>query len=440
MKGRKTVCTFLLCILIGVSGLMSGCGDGNTTDRFNIKTDYQYQYFQPDSALGCNVTEDEDGNLYYLAGSYIYKYDIKNKKNAPLCNKANCLHDTEKDPARYKECNAFFPYRNTESFSGIAYENGYIYLVDPGFYGNGNNTRIIRISKDGSEREILHTFSSQYMNFILHRGYFYYEDEQYDKNNHQHLCIKRYPLEKRGKEETIWTFPAGENGYGIQDIKAYGNHLYFNASGDLNNGKEYYSKYFSYNIQDQKMTEIKPVAYKNSIIFNLMFFNGKVLYYSQNEDRLKDKYNVDIYECNLDGTGTRKTGITMEVGCDMYSDGRYFITSNDNLLSMSAALKKVKNKQRKAEYKVYDSKYHLVDTYSEELKDDDLAKDGYSCYYAPIGIGGMSFCVVHKNDSGTAELYGGDKGQIGRLKGEVFKRDKLASISRSPAASYYLKN
>lgn len=437
MKGKLIIIS-VLSIFICTSVLSQGCSKQQEKKSFDVMTDYQYQYYQPDDAYSGNITEDEDGNLYYLAGCYIYKYDVIKGSNAPLCNKANCLHDKEENPNRYKDCNAYYQYIGTEQYSSIAYEKGSIYIADPGF-GDGWTTRIIRISKDGAEREIIHQFSSQFLNSIFHRGYFYYQEETYDKNNKQSLSIKRYPLRHKGKSETLWQFPKGGNGYGIQGIKAYGDYLYFNTTGDL--GKDrYYNKYFVYNIIDGQFNEIKPKGYKNPLIFGINFFNNKILYYSQDGDHLNSQYDVDVYECDLDGTDSKKTGITMPVGYDMYSDGKYFVVSNDNVLSISQAINKQKSdKGNDAIYEVYDKTYKLVDTYTEKLKKDNVAQDGYKLYYGPIGVNNTSYCIVRNNETGVVELYGGSKEQIGELDGRQFDRKRLAVIKNVPAVLEYLK-
>lgn len=81
-----------------------------------------------------------------------------------------------------------------------------------------------------------------------------------------------------------------------------------------------------------------------------------------------------------------------------------------------------------------------MDTYTEELKEDNVAQDGYKLYYGPIGVNNMSYCVVRNNETGIVELYGGSKEQIGELDGRLFDRKRLAVIKNVPAIFEYLKN
>ena len=112
-------------------------------------------------------------------GSYVYKYDPKTKVNAPLCNKANCLHDKESDKTKIKSCNAYYPYIEEGQISNsiIVYEVGYIYLAgESRDWAGSDRNELWRIKADGSERTLIKSFARPQWNQIIHRGYYYYTE------------------------------------------------------------------------------------------------------------------------------------------------------------------------------------------------------------------------------------------------------------------------
>ncbi len=446
MKERATgILAFILILNILAC---TGCSktEQGQKDRFDPASDYQYQYYQPDNSLGGNLTEDEKGSIYYLAGCYVYKYAPQTKRNAPLCNKTNCLHDRETDPEKMKLCNAYYPFMNDDSLgSVIAYEDGYIYIA-----GEDDTlcTDLIRIKTDGSERSEIHKFSRGFIYQIFHRGYYYYTDQFYDEDNKATFAVKAYPLNGRGKEKTVFTPSRKKQTYEISEYMAYGNHLYFDVSYTNNAGTTSENRYYSMNISTGETRDIKTSS-SNETIYQLNFFNGKMVYYTQNDDdnaRYNKKFydgsgrtfDVPVYLANLDGSDPKKIPVNMQAGGRIYSDGKYLVISNDNLMSV-ADNDVDKKKLKKAEYHVYDKDYKLVDTYTERFKGYNAFVPEYRLYYEPLGIGDVSYCVLRNNDTGTAELYGGNKSQIGKINGVQFKRIKLATIGPSPAVKQCMK-
>ena len=115
------------------------------------------------------------------------------------------------------------------------------------------------------------------------------------------------------------------------------------------------------------------------------------------------------------------------------------VVSNDNLLSLTDEKYKKKDpsKFKKASYYVYDKDYKLIDTYTENLKGYNTREEAYPVYYAPLGMGDISYYVKRNIKDGSAVLYGGSKSQIGGLNGAQFDRQKLATIKQSPSAKYW---
>ena len=447
---KKVTRRIILAILALDILTATGCSkmQQGRADSFDPACDYQYQYYNTDVELGLNITEDESGCLYYLAGGYLYKYDPKTGENAPLCNKTNCLHDKETDETRFKSCNAFFPIVDdfAKSTSVVSYENGYIYIAGTVDWAYSYNTFITRIKTDGSQRQDIHEFNGQYYNSIMHRGYYYYADKAYDEDGNYSFSVKSYPLDGHGKEKTIFV-PSGEMlTYEIDDFMAYGKYLYFCQTDKETKSTSKY-RYYCLDTSTGKTAEIKVPD--NEKIIRINFFNDKLIFYTENDEKdaemgnkwydgTPDSYEVPMYEADLDGKNQKEIPVKIQLGYNIYSDGDYLVVSNDNLLSVTD--KKYIDADpeafKEATYYVYDKNYKLVDSYTEDFKGYNSEYGIYRVYYSPRGVGETSYSLVIDPEDGSAVLYGGDKSQIGGLEGSQFKRKKLAVIDQSPAAKF----
>lgn len=453
MKWAKCV----LCVtVIAAQMTVAGCSSGNRvsaeTDKYNVKTDYQYQYFTYDNKYRMNATEDEDGNLYYMNGFYIYKYNATDGTNKPLCNRQNCLHDKETDRAHMKECNAYFPYYGVDSYNDadIAYEDGFVYIS---FDNSGADESdhssyrsIIRISVDGSIRENVHNFKDEsIMTDICHRGVYYYTSVIYNKDNKETMSVKAYSLDGKSKEKTLYTIPEKINGekvlpLAITDYMAYGNYLYFFVMASIGSDTQY-EKEFCVNISTGKTNEI--TAYKKqkeSYVRQIMFFNNRLYFYMIDADRGEEDYDCSIYESDLDGSNVKKTSLTVQKFSNMYSDGDYLYISDDGRFYNNDLDAHEHVSPDAAEYKIYDKELNLIDTYTEDKKDNmDPVTGPAAWYYVPVGVGKYSYFVKRDFESGTAELCGGNKDTVGSLNGKVFPRKKLATVEQSSAVKQYIE-
>lgn len=474
----KRYCDMISRLILPVSimfcCIMTGCSrTSDNENTFRIKTDYQYMNFDQESPSYTNCTEDESGNLYYLNSDYIYKYDIHTGTNKPLCNKPDCLHDKETDPKRFAECNAFCPYQI--AFDGsrvLSYENGYIYYSDSQNMTSTTEklslaTNLVRVKTDGSEKDTVHSFDTSHVNRIFHRGYYYYVYKEYDEDNNKKMSVKAYPLEGSGKEKTIYTAPDNINGYDIQDLKAYGNYIFFMVRGDTGDGKKAYIKEISVNLSNGKTSEIKAPGQREDIdgitygdsVSQITFFNDNVIFYVDDgemtsrimEEAKKNTkkgkkisknpgYTVDLYEADLDGSNVNKIPIRTKSGNALYSDSEHLIISDDYSIESQVLDGSLDEAPGKAEYIVYDREYKQVDTYTEELKDSMQPSDNFPLYYVPLGSGEKSFLVLRNRETGAAEVYIGDKSCVGSLNGSAFPRKKVAETGKTPAEKYYEEN
>ena len=449
---KKVARRIILAILALDILAVTGCSkmQQGRADTFDPACDYQYQYYNTDVNLGLNITEDESGCLYYLAGGYLYKYDPKTGENAPLCNKTNCLHDKETDETRFESCNAFYPFVTNSSKQEfvISYENGYIYIAGYMEWATSQNTTITRIKTDGSQRQDIHEFTGQYYNSIMHRGYYYYADKAYDEDGNYSFSVKSYPLDGHGKEKTIFV-PSGEMlTYEIDSFMAYGKYLYFCVSQtDKETKSTSKYRYYCLDTRTGKTAEIKVPDTETVRLIN--FFNDKLILYTENNEKnaamgnkwydgIPDSYEVPVYEADLDGKNQKEIPVKIQAGYNIYSDGDYLVVSNDNLLSIidKKYIDETTDAFKEATYYVYDKNYKLIDSYTEDFKGYNSEEKFYRVYYSPLGVGKISYSLVIDPEDGSAVLYGGDKSQIGALVGSQFKRKKLAVIDQSPAAKF----
>ncbi len=70
--------------------------------------DSQYSFRRSDTGGMAETTE----GYYLVAGpAMLYYYDKANKKTIPVCNKPNCLHADEPDPAKIAKMQCFSRWR-----------------------------------------------------------------------------------------------------------------------------------------------------------------------------------------------------------------------------------------------------------------------------------------------------------------------------------------
>lgn len=100
---KKMLIAALLAAIIAFS---SGCSkQRDYGENFNLETDCQYSY--ADSFTDWKKVQSDGNGQYILKNKFIYYYNTEKKTLAPLCNKANCLHDMETDKDKLIDCNAY---------------------------------------------------------------------------------------------------------------------------------------------------------------------------------------------------------------------------------------------------------------------------------------------------------------------------------------------
>ena len=248
---------FMIMTLLCVITFMS-CGKAD--DEFNLETDFQYQ--NTVSGLKCRcISQDEEGNVYFISNHFIYKYDRRTKQAYPLCNRPNCLHDKETEYKKFKECNAFMNESNWNvNESGIQYYNGKIYAVQGIFvHTKKEHYNVFSVNVDGSHREDISDLYSTSMLWCIHRGKLYFVQQSYDSSNKESYLLMSLGLDSSHKLKKIYDFSQTFNISGFPNIglTAYKNRVYIPIS------------YFVLDSKNQQNTTI----YREKDIGNHLFNN-----------------------------------------------------------------------------------------------------------------------------------------------------------------------
>lgn len=166
----------MLLIALALACLLIGCSRNDTgalPDTYVPGSDYQLYLCSNENTNKMNVQEG-DGVIYLYCRNYVYCLDEKTGVILPLCSKADCLHNKEKDPERIEACNAYV------GKASIQYCNGYIYALQRAD-ALQDNCVLRRISDDGSRKDILYEWGyGAIMYWAVHRDVMYYKKDMYN--------------------------------------------------------------------------------------------------------------------------------------------------------------------------------------------------------------------------------------------------------------------
>lgn len=292
--------------VVGLLGLFMafsivGCAENvEYGEEYNLETDYQYSY--DCSVLSWRDVQSDGKRQYIYKDNYIYYYDMNSQKFIPLCNKANCLHNKEKDDKKRGECNAYASEGDldygevTNTCKNMQYYDGNIYYV------RANN--LYRIKKDGSKKDKLLTLDEELPinHWIIHRGVFYYEIEPFfygedkDTQIYTKCILKSLNLSNKMKEKNskiIFESNEDNTSVGFGPITAYKDYLCF---GYISNTKD-----FNYETNEEWLAEISPDTYLYNIKKNELSlikvpegYNESTIVNSVNF--LEDKIIISLYD------------------------------------------------------------------------------------------------------------------------------------------------
>lgn len=233
MKKRITgICGIFLALAL----VFGGCGEKklqpsgeteNTTASFgNFKMGRDHAYMYP--GLPYSIAETEEG--YYFPGGesemYLFYADKRSMKPIALCNKPDCLHEQEPDPAKKADCNAYMGGTDWLTYyDGALYYLGNYDISEDGCY-------VCKLSLDGTKKEKITLMPNiSYSWFVFHRGKAYYVAKNSTDLETMESQPKIYSLDitqKDAKPELVYTRERKEGDLG--GIFGYENYLYFDEN------------------------------------------------------------------------------------------------------------------------------------------------------------------------------------------------------------------
>ncbi len=298
-----------LAVFIAAGLLLCGCGgknndnntnkdiDNNVDNNINyVVGDYDFSYNEKtDSSVGYEwgyMSESHDG--YYVSLQNNLKFlDSKLENCVPLCSNPDCTHNTE-------ECVSYI-YRNGITLSSSVYYNdGYVYETGVEEVENtGCDINLYRLKDDGTSFEKYMTLyrlevnddeTPGYPEICIHRGYVYYVIPFQSTMKLQRM--------KLGSKEAETVYEMTGDRQNLYRIKAYGNHIFFQAGNFSADNIDINASIFSYDIDTGKVEKVveNAVSYYGIGINRLYYsLDGGVQVYDF-EKKASEEFIGKIYE------------------------------------------------------------------------------------------------------------------------------------------------
>ena len=299
-----------LVVFIAAGLLLCGCSGKNNNDNNTNKDidnnvdnninyivgDYDFSYNEKtDSPIGYEwgyMSESHDG--YYVSLQNNLKFlDSKLENCVPLCSNPDCTHNTE-------ECVSYI-YRNGITLSSSVYYNdGYVYETGVEEVENtGCDINLYRLKDDGTSFEKYMTLyrlevnddeTPGYPEICIHRGYVYYVIPFQSTMKLQRM--------KLGSKEAETVYEMTGDRQNLYRIKAYGNHIFFQAGNFSADNIDINASIFSYDIDTGKVEKVveNAVSYYGIGINRLYYsLDGGVQVYDF-EKKASEEFIGKIYE------------------------------------------------------------------------------------------------------------------------------------------------
>ena len=299
-----------LAVVIAAGLLLCGCSGKNNNDNNTNKDidnnvdnninyvvgDYDFSYNEKtDSSVGYEwgyMSESHDG--YYVSLQNNLKFlDSKLENCVPLCSNPDCTHNTE-------ECVSYI-YRNGITLSSSVYYNdGYVYETGVEEVENtGCDINLYRLKDDGTSFEKYMTLyrlevnddeTPGYPEICIHRGYVYYVIPFQSTMKLQRM--------KLGSKEAETVYEMTGDRQNLYRIKAYGNHIFFQAGNFSADNIDINASIFSYDIDTGKVEKVveNAVSYYGIGINRLYYsLDGGVQVYDF-EKKASEEFIGKIYE------------------------------------------------------------------------------------------------------------------------------------------------
>ncbi len=307
MQKYKSGCFYIksaAIILVVMALFLSGC----KKDKINIGVeagdlDISQSYFD-----GHYIAKGESGYYFFGGlGKYIYYFDTSSHQTIPLCNKAECEHNSSDCMAYVADARSYIFYYKSELY-WLMEESGKYVLMKCGQDGT-NHTRVAELCECSDEA----------IECVFVNGYIYFSQNVEDAIEYEdkNVKLKRMSLSDN-KIEEVYNYTG--KGVAIQGLKAYSDNVYSYVTVVEKTGEKTFERkgkgvYVS-NVKDNK-TEI--VVDDSVADYCLDTKNGYFYYYV---------YNDGLYKVK-DGSRERILKATEETGfCNLNFDGNYVYMNN----------------------------------------------------------------------------------------------------------------
>ena len=299
-----------LAALAAVGLLLCGCSGKNNNDN-NTKNDidnnvdnnvnyvvgdYDFSYNEKtDSPVGYewgDMSESHDGYYVPILGNIKF-LDSKLENCVPLCSNPDCTHNTE-------ECVSYIGRNGISLSSSVYYNDGYVYETGVEKVENtGCDINLYRLKDDGTSFEKYMTLyrlevnddeTPGYPEICIHRGYVYYVIPFQSTMKLQRM--------KLGSKEAETVYEMTGDRQNLYRIKAYGNHIFFQAGNFLADNIDINASIFSYDIDTGKVEKVveNAVSYYGIGINRLYYsLDGGVQVYDF-EKKTSEEFIGKIYE------------------------------------------------------------------------------------------------------------------------------------------------
>lgn len=299
-----------LAVFIAAGLLLCGCSGKNNNDN-NTKNDidnnvdnnvnyvvgdYDFSYNEKtDSPVGYEwgyMSESHDGYYVPILGNIKF-LDSKLENCVPLCSNPDCTHNTE-------ECVSYIDRNGISLSSSVYYNDGYVYETGVEKVENtGCDINLYRLKDDGTSFEKYMTLyrlevnddeTPGYPEICIHRGYVYYVIPFQSTMKLQRM--------KLGSKEAETVYEMTGDRQNLYRIRAYGNHIFFQAGNFLADNIDINASIFSYDIDTGKVEKVveNAVSYYGIGINRLYYsLDGGVQVYDF-EKKTSEEFIGKIYE------------------------------------------------------------------------------------------------------------------------------------------------
>ena len=297
---NKVLCKICIGLLLSTVLFASATGCSGKTENINTEqnavTYVENEDFQNFFGNESNIAKVKNG-YYFFEGMNLYYFDTETRESYPVCSKPNCDHKNG--------CTSFFSIFNYYPFE-LSYYNNALYVL--GWENEGSNlwhNYIYEVSLDNYKRKKAaylfdSTGSTDFVDFIIHRGYVYYlrgNSSNLEETTDYLYRVKIGNTSEKDEAEKIYEFSG--IGASINDLKASGNNIIVrnDCYGDTE-GNDFETSYNLINIHSLETEKIVGnEAYS-------LLVNGEYAYYEKGENtvyRIDLNTNDEEFFCSING-------------------------------------------------------------------------------------------------------------------------------------------